>query len=115
MISRCCAVRGRTTNRNEWSSATTTDDTTAGYRNARNLNPHNTYEVLGSHRLRLLIRTRDQRAVRRLRGKVAWEGMEHGDATRGVIAVGHAPRNIPHRLSMGLDRHLAIANASPIA
>lgn len=24
--------------------------------------------------LRLLIRTRDQRAIRRLRGKVAWEG-----------------------------------------
>ncbi|MNC87082.1 hypothetical protein D3C83_27800 [compost metagenome] len=35
--------------------------------------------------LRLLIRTRDQRAVRRLRGKVAWEGdLEESRVGRGT-------------------------------
>ena len=32
MISRCSEARERTVNRSEWSSETTTDDTTAGYR-----------------------------------------------------------------------------------
>ena len=32
MISRCSKARERTVNRSEWSSVTTTDDTTAGYR-----------------------------------------------------------------------------------
>ena len=32
MISRCSEARERTMNRSEWSSETTTDDTTAGYR-----------------------------------------------------------------------------------
>jgi hypothetical protein len=32
MISRCSEARDRTTNRSEWSSETTTDDTTSGYR-----------------------------------------------------------------------------------
>jgi Arc/MetJ family transcription regulator len=35
--------------------------------------------------LRLLIRTRDQRAIRRLRGKVAWEGdLERSRAGRSA-------------------------------
>jgi hypothetical protein len=51
MISRCSEARERTVNRSEWSSETTTDDTTADYRkNARNLNRRNSYSVFDSHR-----------------------------------------------------------------
>jgi len=50
-VFRCNEARDRMTNRSEWSSETTKDDMTAGYRSACNLNRRNTYEVLGRDRI----------------------------------------------------------------
>jgi hypothetical protein len=58
MISRCSDARERTVNRSEWSSETTTVDTTAGYRRTRatSIDAMRTVFLAGTGDIRLLCR-----------------------------------------------------------